>query len=83
MITSERSADILNIATNFKKVSRYDFENSFSKEARNVTDFHNNTMRCVRLLAEKGLLTRKNRGVYSISREGRNALKAYNKRAWQ
>ena len=78
MITSDKIADILYTATTAKKVDRTDFETAFPKVAKNPTRFHNNIMREVRRLSNEGLLTRKNRGVYSITPVGRKALKKFN-----
>jgi restriction endonuclease Mrr len=80
MITSEKIADILYTAMTSKKVTRSDFELAFPKVAKNPTRFHNNIMRSVRRLSTEGLLTRKNRGVYSITATGRKALSRFDSR---
>ena len=80
MITSNKVADILYTATLDKKVTREDFELTFPKVAKNSTRFHNNIMREVRRLSEEGLLSRKNRGVYSITAQGRKALTKFDSR---
>jgi hypothetical protein len=80
MITSETSARILDVATGSKKVNRADFETAFLKLAKNPTRFHNQVMRQVRRLSTEGLLSRKNRGVYSITAAGRKALSRYDSR---
>ena len=80
MITSETVANVLFCAGQTKKVTRSDFETFFPKAAKKPTTFHNGVMRTVRRLADDGLLTRKNRGVYSITREGRTALKRFDSR---
>ena len=80
MITSDKVADILYTATTNKKVTRADFEYQFPKVAKNPTRFHNNIMREVRRLTGEGLLSRKNRGVYSITAQGRKALNKFDSR---
>jgi hypothetical protein len=80
MIKSETSACILDVAIDTKKATRADFETAFPKLAKNSTRFHNQVMRQVRRLSTEGLLTRKNRGVYSITAAGRKALSRYDSR---
>jgi predicted transcriptional regulator len=80
MITSDKVADILYAATLDKKVTREDFEFAFPKVAKNPTRFHDNIMREVRRLSNEGLLSRKNRGVYSITAQGRKALNKFDSR---
>ena len=81
MITSERSENILSVAA-IAPADRYEFESAFPSR-RFYHNFNDTIMRSVRALTKRGLLKRKKRGVYVITKEGRKAAVDYNLRLWR
>ena len=73
-ITKQDALDFTKLPAN-----RSDFEQMFPL-FRFYHNFHDNIMRSVRSLAERGLLKRKKREWYTITKEGRKALRDYYKR---